>query len=195
MSAEHMHTRSPLSGVCTWDLETLFLWTQIMQNQHGMKPPRSWLCAESVKAREERSFSKKKRWSLTLIQMKNEHIKDFILLINQQEPQTHVRAGSKGGKATRSKGTELQIKAKPISGDVGVGQFQLCLEQKRSPTQLQDHKQVESRPSGGAHESQRQVFQRITTLSYKTTQKRERTNTCFPISLLCTPLFLKNTMK
>lgn len=67
MSAEHMHTRSPLSGVCTWDLETLFLWTQIMQNQHGMKPPRSWLCAESVKAREERSFSKKKKGEAWLL--------------------------------------------------------------------------------------------------------------------------------
>lgn len=38
--------------------------------------------------------------------MKNEHIKDFILLINQQEPQTHVRAGSKGGKATQSYGAK-----------------------------------------------------------------------------------------
>lgn len=42
---------------------------------------------------------KKKKSEVWLLQMKNEHIKDFISLINQQETQTHVRAGSKGGQA------------------------------------------------------------------------------------------------
>lgn len=115
-----------------------------------------------------------------------------------KNPRHMLELVRKGGKATQSygaKGLNCKSRQNLFRGGCGVGQFQLCFEQKRSPTQLQDHKQVESQPSGGAHESQRQVFQRITTLSYKTTQKRERTNACFPRSLLCTPLFLKNTMK
>lgn len=71
-----------------------------MQSQHGMQQPHSWVCAdESVKAREETRFSKKKvGGSMTLIQMKNEHIIDFLLLINQRETQAHVNASSKGRK-------------------------------------------------------------------------------------------------